>query len=299
MSNSTIFFSVGLDAIDAALITKDRAVANFALSRGIPIEKIAAIGDSANDLPFLAINGLACRGAPLNAQAKVKEVLKQYANAFIASKNCFEGFEQFYERCMACQVKYIFSDRDGVILCNREDTPMDRFHRIISDIGIGTKPVLKILTGSSYEQNLQFIEAYSIREAVYSNKRVREDPYLILAENGAVEIDVISGNFKLSKDIFDVSLLSWLMNRFKLTLFERIESEVFHRFGLSWSNDSDDIIGKVQAPQKRTMVTIDIPQLTIDGQDFRGSGHGSRFGMAVLDIMKEVANSSKVPFCVL
>jgi len=58
MTSTCVYLSAGTDAVDAALITKDSALKSFASDMGIPLPRIAAIGDSANDIPLLKIPNL-------------------------------------------------------------------------------------------------------------------------------------------------------------------------------------------------------------------------------------------------
>lgn len=68
---SHLYLSASTDAIDAAVMTKDRAVEASLRESGIPSGQVGAIGDSVNDLPFLTLPGLAVCAAPANAQPEV------------------------------------------------------------------------------------------------------------------------------------------------------------------------------------------------------------------------------------
>ncbi len=61
---------VGISNVAKGCREKGAALRHFAHSTGIPLEHIAYLGDDVNDLPALAIAGLAV--APANAQPPVK-----------------------------------------------------------------------------------------------------------------------------------------------------------------------------------------------------------------------------------
>ena len=96
MISPSVYLSASTDAVDAALITKDLALKSFASDIGIPLLRIAAIGDSANALPLLKIPNLGLLGAPNNAQLIVKQTLKATNRSYVSDKDFLDGFVDFY-----------------------------------------------------------------------------------------------------------------------------------------------------------------------------------------------------------
>jgi len=294
-----LYLSASAEAIDAALMTKGTIVTDFSTTQNIPLTKIGAIGDAANDLPFLSLPHLGLRGVTANAQTKVKDKIIDLSNSMITSKEGLEGFEEFYEQCQKRNIQYIFSDRDGVLIWSNTDAVINRLHDMLISMDGTIHPYIKILTGSSYEQNTDFIEKYRIRSILKHNPSLNDDPYLILAENGAIQINIFSLEVRDFKNFIDEGLVQWLKEEFEPTLCRTIEKKVFPRFGLSWSANILDQVEKVYIPPKRTMVTLDVPKVFKSGEDYRKSKIGENLRMAILGAMEEIANNQNVPYKIL
>jgi 3-deoxy-D-manno-octulosonate 8-phosphate phosphatase (KDO 8-P phosphatase) len=76
---------------------KGAALRDFARSTGIPLERIAYIGDDVNDLPALAIAGLGV--APANAQGPVQAA----AALVLAQRGGFGAVREFVNRVLAAR----------------------------------------------------------------------------------------------------------------------------------------------------------------------------------------------------
>jgi hypothetical protein len=295
-----LHLSVGADAIDAAWVTKEYVVRSFSGNSSVPLPEIAAIGDSVNDLPFLTIPGLGLIGAPANAQPHVKAAVIRLNNSVTLTRTFIEGFVEFYQLAQERHLKYIFADKDGVL------TGKDRSHnsrRSLSELlrkaGAPGFPFVFVLTGSSYEQNVRFLASTALATAVRHNRYVHAEPFLLLAENGLLSVNVLTGKVRETSELINPSCITWLKERFQPALLEQIDKYILPRFGLKWSAANDHQIESVQVPHKRTMVTVNIPREFRDGRDYRTSKEGVHFGAAVLDCMIAIATDEGIDYHVL
>lgn len=296
---TTLYLSASSDAIDAALVTKDRAVEAFLRNQGIPPQSVAAIGDSVNDLPFLMLPDLGLRGAPANAQPEVLERLRDIPNSVVLKESVTEGFLHFYRAAADLQMSYIFADRDGVLIWEVESEPqrlalMDVFRQM----GGSGKPFVVVLTGSSYEQNLRFMKRHGLDSSLRANPAVLTERYVVWAENGALQINVLDHTFRIVQD-FDQRLLSFVKGQFQAEVLERLDREVLPAFGFAWSESPADKNSGVFVPPKRTMFTVDVPKMRGDHDDYRRTPNADAFRKAVLDIMKQVAEEHGVAYVIL
>jgi len=291
-----VFLSASTDAVDAALICKDRVVRDFSAISGTPLEALGAIGDSSNDLPFLLIDGLGLTGAPRNAQEAVRSALRNRTNGIVTRNEFFNGFMEFYRLARKRHISHVFADRDGVLIWNDENSHAARLHDVFEHMGLEGNPFIFILTGSSYEQNVAFLEAYGIGRTLLCNPCIRAHPYVLLAENGAVQFDVISGRCREFSGTVDPTLLHSLKSDFQSQVLRAVEEQVLPAFGLSWSDNPGDQVEKVYVPNKRTMVTINLPRAFRDGTDYRRSPTGDRLRIALLSAMVHAAKSLNLPY---
>lgn len=299
MTSKCIYFSSSTDAVDAALLTKDSALKRFALDMGIPLSHIAGIGDSASDIPFLKLPNLGLVGAPNNAQLIVKQMLGTFERAYIANKDFLDGFLDFYEHCLEAGIKYVFADRDGVLIW-KEDLPEKRqLREIIECMGQGGRPFIIILTGSSYEQNLDFMLKYKINSDLAMNARIRENPYIIYAENGAVQINILNGSIRNYDELLDKEFLRKLKTDFSDALLRSVEKEVLPIFELEFSKEHSNQHSKIYLPPKRTMVTLNIPRTHHGIADYRRNPESNHLREAILREMVEVARDLGLPYEVL
>jgi len=293
MQPAMIKISVATDAIDAAVVTKDEAVSRFAKRSKLPIYGLAAIGDSSNDLPFLELNGLLLAGCPANAQTRVKRALASKKNGFISTSTYLDGFMDFYERAAALGARVVISDRDGVLLSETGELDKSRICDLLGRIGINNRPMLKILTGSSYSQNACLLVDSGIPEVAANNLALVSDPFLILAENGSVPINVITREQRLDVDIAALEPTIQLMRgRFLRALIEELKRSVLGRFGLELTCDANPRADKVYIPQKNTMVTVDVPRVCGADTRFRTSPESDLFRDAVVEAMRKCAEAS-------
>ncbi len=299
MTSSCVYLSASTDAVDAALITKDLALKSFASDLGIPLSRIAGIGDSANDIPFLKIPSLGLVGAPNNAQLIIKQILKTIDRSYISNKDFLNGFVDFYARCADAGIEYVFTDRDGVLIW-KEDLPEEsHLRQIVKRMGQEGRPFIIIITGSSYEQNVDFMSKYRLDSSLASNKRIRENPYVIYAENGAVQINILDGSLRSHVEFLDRDLLRVLNTNFLNALLSNVEKRILPVFDLEFSRELSDQHSKIYLPSKRTMVTLNIPSTHHETEDYRRSPEGDHLRDMILGEMVIAAQDLGLPYKVL
>ncbi len=296
-----VFLSAGTDAVDAALITKEHALRAFAAEANLPLGRIGAIGDSVNDLPFLTIAGLGLRAAPLNAQPAVRSAIAALDNCVTLSSMFTEALVEFYREAEERGILYIFADKDGVLIWRDDDTVT--YGPLLGDLfrnmGSGPHPFIFVLTGSSYEQNLGLLRALRFSPALSMNPSVAAHPFVILAENGAVQINVLTGEIRERTELVDPALLAIVMGPFKRRICQLVEKEILPAFDLSWSKTGDQQVEQLWIPEKRSIVTINIPKTFHDGRDYRSSSRAEKLRRAILECMVKSATIMSIPYEVL
>jgi 3-deoxy-D-manno-octulosonate 8-phosphate phosphatase (KDO 8-P phosphatase) len=97
---------IGISNVAKGCKEKGAALREFSQSTGIPLERIAYIGDDVNDLPALAIAGLAA--APANAQPPVKAVA-----ALVLARGGGQGAaRELVEMILAARVSFMQAQQD-------------------------------------------------------------------------------------------------------------------------------------------------------------------------------------------
>lgn len=298
MELNTLYFSANTSAVDVYLITKDKIIPEFAKRQGCSLEQIAAIGDGDNDLPMLSFPGLGLVGAPANATDKVKKVISDL-NGYLASQEAFEGFFEFYHLVKQRGITHILSDRDGVLLEKGDYSRGPEFKALAQGMGFGMNPFVAILTGTSMDQNIYFMEAYGLDASLASNPKVREYPFLVLAENGAVHINVLTGD---ALEFFDLSghpLMKALQGDLRREVMNRLGKEILPGMKLGFSLDTNDQTQKVYLPPKKTMITFNVPRNYEDGRDYRKSEDAKRLRSEIIRVLSETATKMNLPYCVI
>jgi hydroxymethylpyrimidine pyrophosphatase-like HAD family hydrolase len=299
MTSIRIYLSAGTDAVDAALITKDLAVRNFASDMGIPLPHIAVIGDSANDIPLLKIPNLGLVGAPNNAQLIVKQTLETISKSHLSNKDFLDGFMDFYAHCIEAGIAYVFADRDGVLIWKEDLPEKSHLREIIERMGQEGRPFITIVTGSSYDQNMDFVHQYGLNSSLASNERIRENPYVIYAENGAVQINILDGSILNHPEFLDRDLLRVLKTDFFNALLSNVEKRILPIFNLEFSKQLSDERSKIYLPPKKAMVTLNIPREHHGIEDYHRTPESDRLRHAILKEMVTVAQQLGLPYEVL
>ncbi|MBD3314105.1 HAD hydrolase family protein [Candidatus Woesearchaeota archaeon] len=286
-------------AVDATILTKDRAIVKYANFHDIPLENLAAIGDGTTDLPMLTLEGIGLAGAPANSQARVKETVGSLPNGWVSSEEVFDAFIEFYNIARDSGLTNIISDRDGVLKWKNDMRGARDFRQILDYMGNNRNPFVTVLTGSGVTQNLEFMDIYGFNDPnLRSNKAIRDNPYILLAEGGLIHFDVIHGETinlcrKLNQDLLDK-----LKNDFEPEVADKIKSRVLDDFGLEWSSDYNDQEGKIYRPPKQGMVTFNIPR-QVNNNDYRNTEESEMLRNKIIDIMAETAEEKNIHYEIL
>jgi len=266
-----LFLSASAHAIDAALATKDAAVTRVAQRLGLSLHQVAVFGDGVNDLPFLALEDVGLRGAPANAQDSVKQTLRRLDRTRLCAGAGFSGFLEFYAECADREIACIITDRDGVLVGTQPEATLESLSRVL----LHGSPAVRILTGSSVGQNHSFLRRFPLAEFAARLDAGESDPWLILAENGSVEVNVCDGTSRLAHGGLDADVIAWF-RRFSCSVISRVEREVLPPLGLGLVSEETAEAGRVGdsssvfVPAKQTMLTFDIPRrLRSDDQEAR------------------------------
>jgi len=286
--------------IDATIFTKDEAISGISKRFGIPLEEIAAISDEVGDIPFLKTPGLCFVGAPTNAQDRVKETLSSMENGYVSSLKVYEGFKDFYSRAEKKGAKLVISDRDGVL---KEGSNMqwgEEFRKLALEMGQPSKPLVSVLTGSSYNQNLDFMKKYGLDERLRVNPEVEKHPHLLSVEGGAIHVNVLTGELVNYVAYINPGLLKVLKGEFERKVKERLEKEVLPALNLGWSKNYDDQTEKVyHIEDKLSMVSFNVPRKFKDGTPYRESPEAEQFRNMTIKIMEETAQKLNTPYEIL
>jgi len=297
--NDKVYLMANNAAIDATILTKGDIVPAYAKHHGIPLERIAAIGDEIIDLPMLTTEGLGFVGAPANAQDKVKEAVAKMQNGWISSCQVLDAFIEFYALTKKRNISRIISDKDGVLLAKGDLARGAEFYALMQYAGVGGNPFVTVLTGSSVGQNAKFMKGYGLDARLESNPAIKKNPYLLLAENGLIHLDVLSGNTLNFCKILNPYLLTKLKNEFEPEVARRMEAEIFPIFGFEWSADSEDQAEKVYHAPKQGMVTFNVPRYFKDGSDYRKSAQAKAYRENMIKLMSETAEKIQMHYEIL
>lgn len=276
-------------AIDATIFTKDRVVEGVTRYSGKKLEEIAFIGDEIVDLPIIRTCGLGLVGAPSNAQERVIQEVKRLPHGYVSEKRVFDGFVEFYKVAQQRGIKLVLSDRDGVLKEGSDNSRGDDFREILSHMDGELYPYVAVLTGSGYEQNISFRKKYGLDERLKENSFVIKYPYLLLLENGAIHLNILTGEIKNYLSEIQPELLNILKGEFEQRIRDKMEKEILQKFRLSWSTYYEDQKGKIYHAPKLSMVTFNVPRTFHDGKPYRESVEADNFRDSVLQIMENTA----------
>jgi 3-deoxy-D-manno-octulosonate 8-phosphate phosphatase (KDO 8-P phosphatase) len=99
---------IGISNVAKGCKEKGVALREFSKSTGIPLERIAYVGDDVNDLPALAIAGLSV--APANAQPPVKAVA-----ALVLARSGGQGAaRELVEMILAARVPFMQTNKNEI-----------------------------------------------------------------------------------------------------------------------------------------------------------------------------------------
>ena len=250
---ATAVLAVNRHSIDVYSHPKETTVRQIAAFMGLRLSELGVIGDGANDIGMLSIEGIGAAATVHNGQPEVKKLVASLPNGFSASAEAVAGVSEFLKECVSRRIKRVIADRDGVLRYRCDGQERDALIELIRKFnaaGIG----IDILTGSSVEQNVFFLQDSGIAaELACSNVDLR-----IYAENGVVEID------PRTKSVAFVGgdECEWflpLIPSLTTAILAEITDTVLHRFNVSWGSGEAGPTTLVSVP-KLAMVTIDTPK---------------------------------------
>ena len=302
--NRPIYISASPDAVDVSIITKDIALLQFSTEKKTPLKSIAAIGDGVNDLPFLTIEGLGLIGAPSNAQKTVIKYISKTVNGKICKHAFFQGFAEFYKYAAESAISTIFTDRDGVLVSKENDIWMPNLAALFKKSGSKNRgnflPIIHVLTGSGVEQNKSFVDSINRYADIGSNRYIISDPYIIHAENGAIQINIITGEWRYATYVENNrDYIDFIRGNFLDTAKTRIEKYIFRKWDLQWSYHHGDQDGKIYMPEKKTMVTWNIPKTMNNIKNFRGNLISDKLRTDIIKVIENVAEELKLPYFII
>jgi hypothetical protein len=238
--------------------------------------------------------GLGLVGAPANAQERVKEYVKA-SGGFVSDRPVFDAFLEFYRLAANTGIGHVISDKDGVLTKEGDTSRAGDFRMLSRSFGFGC-PLVTVLTGSAYEQNVKFAKAYGLDQRLATNPHVMKNPYLLMTENGAVRVNIITGE----QDVMalDRELLAVLKGQYQRLVLDKV-GRLVDELSFEWSYNHDDQTGKVYVANKKSMVTINVPRKYKDGRSYRETEDAERFRRHVLDIMTETAERMNLPYKIL
>src|SRR3989338_6564726 len=191
MTLETLFISATDSAIDCALYAKGMALTDHASEHDFNLHHVAAIGDGANDLPFMMLDNLGFIGCPANSDASVKAAVLA-RGVFVSKFEVYLGFLDFSAQCLQRGVEAIYTDRDQTILDKEEFPGALGLATSLRYSGDSGSPFIYVLTGAGQAENKDFIEVINSFYDLEENKFIAADPHIILSENGGVRVNVLN-----------------------------------------------------------------------------------------------------------
>lgn len=297
MSGDKITILKNTAAIDATILMKEEAFKGFAATHNIPFAQIAFIGDEALDECILTLPGLGLAGAPGNAQARVKEAVHKVGGVVLEGK-VIDGFFEFYEIAKQKGITHIVSDKDGTLTLAGDYSRGPEFaERVASRMGHDNKPFVSVLTGSGISQNREFMQAYGLDERLAANEHVQAKPYLLLAESGALHVNVLTGEILNYCEQINPELLHALKGPFEQDVLRKLTAKL-PAFGFTWSNEYHDQDAKVYVAPKLSMVTINVPREADGNKAFRKTPEAERFRDAIVETMMQTAEELELKYTI-
>src|SRR3989338_3777137 len=299
MTLETLFISATDSAIDCALYAKGMALTDHASEHDFNLQHVAAIGDGANDLPFMMLDNLGFIGCPANADASVKAAAKE-KGGFESKYEVYLGFLDFLGQCVRRNIKAVYTDRDGV-LQNKGDFPgAFGFAQSLGSAGRDGNPLIYVLTGAGQAENRDFIKAVNSFFDLADNAEIRADPYIVLTENGGVRVSILdsekSVNIVQQKN---PALFAKVLGPFRDSLVKRLESEIAPKFNLGVTYEYNNQKGNAYVATKQTMVTVNVPRAFADGRLYRNTPEAEAYRTAMKAAAADIAKSIGIQFKVL
>ena len=299
MTLETLFISTTESAIDCALYTKGMAVLDHAKEKEFDLSKVAAIGDGANDLPFLALEGLCLAGCPANADEAVKAAVLA-RGGFVSKFEVYLGFLDFSAQCLQRGVEAIYTDRDQTILDKEEFPGALGLATSLRYSGDSGSPFIYVLTGAGQAENKDFIEVINSFYDLEENKFIAADPHIILSENGGVRVNVLNPSESVNMvQKKNPELLAKVLGPFRNSLVKRLESEIAPKFNLGVTYDYGNQKGNAYIATKQTMVSVNVPRSYADGKPYRNTADAGNYRQEMKEAAVDIAKFINIPFSTL
>jgi hydroxymethylpyrimidine pyrophosphatase-like HAD family hydrolase len=300
MTLDTLLISATSSAVDIALFTKKDAVLGFVDESRIPLSKIGAVGDGANDMEFMSIEGLGYIGCPENADQKVKDLVRQ-RSGLVSEHSLYDGFAQFVTEAGRRGIQLIYADKDGTIVDKGKYEPIaERFANLLSHSGQNKNPQIHIITGAGRDQNHDLIEALQpFKDLLLDNPLLAKEPYIVGAENGAIWHSIIDEqDYKFAAHLQDSRLLTYLTGSFTKQLKHDIENGIAPAFELGVTNEYKDQDGKIYIGSKDTMASVNVPRTnTRAGVDnFRKTPLANELKKAIISLASAILERDDIPY---
>ena len=225
-------------AVSCTAMIKETALEAICTYFGTSPNKVATIGDGIADIGFMTAPGIGFCGAPANASQRVKDAVLTNGG-HVSKKRTFAGVSEVYKLSAEKGMQVYLSDKDGCLQEPGDFSGAVQISKWLNGAGI-EGPQICIITGSSAAQNAKFIEECVNGARV--NPYILEHPEIIWAENGAIRINVITGETSSNVD----PGLEYFLNKELKPLTDRIladsmsPSGAMHAYTLSMHyNDQD------------------------------------------------------------
>ncbi|MBI3051365.1 hypothetical protein HYY74_02815 [Candidatus Woesearchaeota archaeon] len=283
-----LIFSVVQSSVNAYLADKAYAMDLLAKRLG-PDAKFAYYGDGPNDISAMLHERTALAACPSDADPVVKIAIDSMGRTgFVAGSPLLSGFLEAYALAASRGIRYFATDRDDSIVSKGDFSNGSEFYEMARRMGEGCSrhgkevwPLVYIITGGSVQQNLEMLSGFGL-DRLGCNRFVRRDPYLVLAENGLRQINVLTGQVAECTGGID-PLLIGKMPEFQRTVRQLVEP-VLKKYGFVWANSSKKGDREVGWPEKRYGCSVDLPR-TVDGLPYRRTESAWPFIKDTLDAM--------------
>lgn len=296
MQAGKLIITVNPQAVDAYLFTKDRALELYSRTMGVPLERIGYVGDDSNDKPVLSTRGLGFPSTVSNGTGDVKDMVRNLPRGYVSGEPYFSGFKDCRRKGWERGITHFVTDKDGVLVKEGDLSAGPEFCAFMETAGT-EGPFMAVLTASGYYENRGFMDAFGLNAGLSGNPAIRNNPYALLAENGVVMVNVLTGEKKVALEGVDERMLRKLKGDFTYEAMKRVQKEMLNKFGLGWSHVYEEQTGTIFVPQKEAMVTLNIPRKSKDGADgYRKTEEAETLRRGIGRIFAETAERLGMPY---
>ncbi|MBD3204420.1 HAD hydrolase family protein [Candidatus Woesearchaeota archaeon] len=284
MSLDTYYIEVLDNAVSVVILTKAKALEIYSEKYGINLNNSMGVGDGLSDIGFM--NNCGFCACPANSQEKVKELVNE-KHGLVSDKQGLDGALEAYEKAKEKGLEAVIFDKDGVLTVNNELSRGEEFREVLRKAGQEKNPYIILLTGSSFDQNTDFLEAYGFNH-LHENPAYKKKPWAVMFNSGLQFYNVFDKETKSLCDIPDEMVAG--INNLKNYVEKMIEKDIFGNFGIvGFTEDYEKgQNGRIYRPKKEAMATWNIPRYFKDGKTvYRGSEEAKRFSDALVKIITD------------